>query len=194
MVSVMVVWSSGPRSVTPARRQPVARSWYIDWIPTRPGPVRAMKVAARLDDSASPSTAAPPPPSTWAAAPATPSFIRARAALSPRNPRPAMSLAAFIPWVALLSPSTVARSTDTVSMETEASLYKNPPGSTWMLSPSASVRSKTLPKPCTTMTPGWPEASNRSMYNPVPDNSAVLRLGTLENEYDMVPEATNSAW
>ena len=81
-----------------------------------------------------------------------------------------------------------------MSMETDASLYKNPPGSTWMLSPSASVRSKTLPKPCTTMTPGSPVASNRSRYSPVPDNSAVLRPGTLENEYDIVPEATNSAW
>ena len=44
------------------------------------------------------------------------------------------------------------------------------------------------------MTPGSPVASNRSIYSPVPDNSAVLRPGTLENEYDIVPEATNSAW
>ena len=44
------------------------------------------------------------------------------------------------------------------------------------------------------MTPGSPVASNRSRYSPVPDKSVVLRPGTLENEYVMVPEATNRAW
>ena len=102
---------------------------YIDWMPTRPGPVSRMRVMPgpvsiarrRLQHFAGQQVC------RW------PCFLQGPQALRPARPRVASALGALH---APPEASSGASLWVTASTPTAGSLYRKPPGSTWMVSPS----------------------------------------------------------